>query len=149
MAKHPKRAPRQKFNPMIVLVLGGAAVIVAAAAVLALRPVFTTHPTPSASSTSAGVVISMGGFSPDHIMLPAGRPITLTLTNPDSQFHTDGGGWHQFAIDALQLDVRIPPHSEKTVTLPTLAPGTYEFYCDICCGGRSNPSMRGVLEITG
>ncbi len=148
MAKR-RRTPRRTSNSMKVLVLGGAAVIVAAAAFLALRPVLTSHPAPPASSASAGVVISMGGFTPNRITVPAGQPVTLTLTNPDSQFHTDGGGWHQFAIDALQLDVRIPPHSEKTVTLPALTDGTYEFYCDICCGGRSNPSMLGVLEVKG
>lgn len=123
--------------------------VVALAAVLALAPVLTDGPAPPASSRQVDVVISMAGFTPGRITVAPGQPVTLTLRNPDSPFHTDGGGWHQFAIDALRLDVRIAPRSTTTVTLPALAPGTYQFYCDICCGGRANPSMIGTLEVGG
>jgi hypothetical protein len=47
------------------------------------------------------------------------------------------------------VDVRIPPRSEQTQAFAGLAAGSYEFYCDICCGGKENPSMRGVIEVTG
>jgi len=43
----------------------------------------------------------------------------------------------------------VAPHATKTVTLPALRAGRYEFYCDVCCGGRANPSMIGVLEVQG
>ena len=49
--------------------------------------------------------------------------------------------------DEIKLDVRIPPHSTKTLTLPALRAGMYQFYCDVCCGGKENPSMQGLLKI--
>ncbi|HEY6101761.1 MAG TPA: cupredoxin domain-containing protein [bacterium] len=130
------------------LVLGGGAAVLVLAGVLALAPVLDLRPAPPPPGAQA-VVISMAGFTPNRFTVLAGRPIALTIENPDSQFHTDGGGWHQFAIDDIKLDVRIAPHSTKTVTLPALSAGTYQFYCDICCGGRANPSMLGVLEVRG
>lgn len=148
MARRPARRPA-RGRGRIILVLGGSAVVLALAAVLALAPILTNGPTPPPSSGGPSVIISMAGFTPNRITVRAGEPVTLTLTNPDSQFHTDGGGWHQFAIDALNLDVRVAPRSTETVALAALAPGTYEFYCDICCGGRANPSMIGILEVTG
>lgn len=47
------------------------------------------------------------------------------------------------------MDVRIPPRSRTATTLRALPAGTYEFYCDVCCGGKDNPAMRGILEVTG
>jgi heme/copper-type cytochrome/quinol oxidase subunit 2 len=155
---HSVRA-RQEDLPMVTrqwrgqrlraaLVLGGGAVVVILAGALALAPLLDLRPTPPAPGAQT-VVISMAGFTPNRFTVLAGRPITLALENPDSQFHTDGGGWHQFAIDEIKLDVRIAPHSTKTLTLPALSEGTYQFYCDVCCGGRVNPSMQGVLEVRG
>lgn len=93
------------------------------------------------------VIVSMAGFSPQRLAAKPGGDLTLTLVNPDSKFHTDGGGWHQFRVDALGMDVKIPPSSQRTVTLRNLQAGTYEFYCDVCCGGKENPAMRGTLEV--
>ena len=131
----------------IIAVLAGGGVIVALAVVLAVAPLLH-RPAPPTSPVAQTLLISMAGFSPGRVRVPADRPITLTIVNPDSRFHTDGG-WHQFAIDALRVDVRVAPRAQQTVTLGPLRPGVYEFYCDICCGGRSNPSMVGRLEVTG
>ncbi len=91
----------------------------------------------------------MAGFAPPTLAARAREDLTLEFVNPDSQFHTDGGGWHQFRIDALNIDIRMPPRTRQTVVLGELPVGTYEFYCDVCCGGKENPAMRGVLEVTG
>ena len=88
------------------------------------------------------------GFDPPVIRAKVGKPITIQLINRDSSFHTDGGGWHQFAIDALSLSVKVGPESMQLVTLTPTKEGTYEFYCDVCCGGKENPSMRGRLEVS-
>ena len=63
--------------------------------------------------------------------------------------HSDGGGWHQFAVDALGINWKVGPLSSKvfTFTAPASA-GRYAFYCDICCGGKENPSMQGELTVT-
>jgi heme/copper-type cytochrome/quinol oxidase subunit 2 len=131
----------------------------AALAVLGLAVFFVISPlsavrgpasgpaTPAASAHQ--VVVTMAGFAPPTIRIPADRPFAVRLVNPDSQFHSDGGGWHQFRVEALNVDVRVPPKSERTQSFAGLAAGTYEFYCDICCGGKENPTMRGVIEVTG
>jgi heme/copper-type cytochrome/quinol oxidase subunit 2 len=89
----------------------------------------------------------MGGFNPSRIEARVGEPITLRLVNKDNRFHTDGGGWHQLAIDELGVDVRVPPLKTKEFTFTPNEARTYEFYCDVCCGGRQNPYMRGTLIV--
>ncbi len=93
------------------------------------------------------LVVTMGGFSPRQLQLPAGRPTRLRLVNPDTPYHADGGGVHGFTVPALGIDVRVPPRSTMEVDLPAAAPGQYLFYCDTCCGGKENPFMRGVLKV--
>lgn len=94
------------------------------------------------------VEISMGGYTPSTIQAKAGEEITIQLVNPDNSAHSDGGGWHQFASDELDFDYKLSPESSKTIELRVDQPGEYEFYCDICCGGRENPAMQGKLIIT-
>ena len=103
--------------------------------------------------TSAGpadrtVQVSMGGFSTPNIEVTAGQPVRLRIVNPDTPYHSDGGGWHQLAIPALGVDARVAPRTDKVVEIPGAEPGEYAFYCDICCGGKENPSMQGVLRVT-
>ena len=130
------------FGLAALVVLGGAVFLATAP----FRPPVATSP---AGRSSQQVLVSMAGFEPARLQARAGQDVALTFVNADSQFHVDGGGWHQFRIEALNIDVRIAPKSQKTVNLGSLPGGTYEFYCDICCGGKENPSMRGVLEVTG
>lgn len=94
------------------------------------------------------IEVSMAGFTPSIIEAKAGEEITLQLINPDNSAHSDGGGWHQFASDELDFDYKLSPESTKTIKIKVNEPGEYEFYCDICCGGRENPTMQGKLIIT-
>ena len=89
---------------------------------------------------------TMGGFSTAEIRVRAGRPLTVRLTSVDTPFHTDGGGKHQFAIDALGVNIIAPPQDAREASF-TPPPGVYEYYCDVCCGGRANPTMRGKLIV--
>ena len=91
---------------------------------------------------------TMGGFMPQVVRAKVGKPITIQLINRDTRFHTDGGGWHQFALDALDVNAKVGPESTQLVTLTPTREGTYEFYCDVCCGGKESPSMRGRLEVS-
>ena len=137
-----RRARALWFGLAAAVVLGGAVFLASAP----FRPPAATSP---AASASQQVLVSMAGFEPSRLQARAGQDVALTFVNADSQFHVDGGGWHQFRIEALNIDVRIAPKSQKTVNLGSLPAGNYEFYCDICCGGKENPSMRGVLEVRG
>jgi len=135
----------------IGLFVAAATVVVGLGALLVIRPVLAVRtPTPtSAGGEVRQVVATMAGFAPQVIRVPAGKPFAVRLVNPDSQFHTDGGGWHQFRVERLSVDLRVPPQSERSQAFAALTPGQYEFYCDICCGGKENPTMRGVIEVTG
>lgn len=124
-----------------LFVFGGLVVIVLGAAVRILRPDGTDL---TADQT---VEITMAGFQPATLSVPAGRSTTVLLKNPDSPFHTDGGGVHQFAVPELGLDVRVQPRSAAVATIPAASPGSYTFHCDTCCGGKKNPSMRGTLVV--
>jgi len=99
--------------------------------------------------TAVQVHASMGGFDPRTLTVKAGETVKLELTSMDNAMHSDGGGWHQFAIDALDIDWKVGPLTSKVFefTAPE-TPGTYSFYCDICCGGKANPSMQGELTVT-
>jgi cytochrome c oxidase subunit II len=94
------------------------------------------------------VAISMSGFSPSRIEVREGTPLTIRLVNKDNRFHKDGGGWHQFAIDALGVNVKVPPLETRTFTVIPTKSGVFDFYCGVCCGGRANPYMHGALTVT-
>lgn len=95
------------------------------------------------------VQASMSGFDQKEIRVKLGRPVTIRLTSLDNSHHTDGGGKHQWAVDELGLDVIAQPESSNYVTFTPVKAGTYTFYCDICCGGRANPTMSGQLVVEG
>jgi heme/copper-type cytochrome/quinol oxidase subunit 2 len=103
-------------------------------------------------SPMAGKVIDitadMGGFNRKVVRLKAGEPVTVRLTSLDNSHHTDGGGKHQWAVDELGVSIIAPPKGSNYKTFTPDKPGTYTFYCDICCGGRANPTMSGKLIVT-
>ncbi len=104
-------------------------------------------PVPTAAA-DIRIQTTMEGFTPPVIRATVGKPITIQLVNRDTRFHTDGGGWHQFAIDELSVNAKVGPESTELVTLTPTRAGIYEFYCDVCCGGKASPSMRGRLEVS-
>lgn len=134
--------PRLPFKARLGLFL--------AACVLVLGPaLWLIRPMPSnAMAADYSVDMSMTGFTPPSFSIPAGEPVSLQLNNVDSPFHgVTNGALHQFAIDDLGIDVRLDGKQSAVITLPALEPGSYEFYCNVCCGGKVNPSMRGTLTV--
>ena len=106
------------------------------------------RPQRSTGTADRTVTVTMAGFEPSSLTVPANQATTVLLKNPDSPYHNDGGGVHEFAIPELGIDVKIDPRNSVIATIPTTAPGTYTFYCDTCCGGKANPSMRGTLVVS-
>ena len=109
---------------------------------------FRSPPTPMAGNV-IDVSATMSGFDKTEIHANVGQPVTIRLTSLDNSHHTDGGGQHQWAIDELGLNVIAQPESSNYVTFTPETAGTYTFYCDICCGGRANPTMNGTLVVEG
>lgn len=93
------------------------------------------------------VKVSMSGFDPSTITVKAGTTLKIDLINMDNSHHTDGGGWHNFAMDDFSMNVSVEPLGQKVITVPTATPGTYGWYCSVCCGGRESPSMNGRVVV--
>lgn len=127
--------------PIRVAAFGVLAIAVAVA-------VFLVWPRTPTATAAERVTLDMGGFHPAVITARADQPLEVQLINPDSAMHSDGGGWHQLAIPDLGVDVKVGPRSDRTIQIPASAAGEYTFYCDVCCGGKENPSMQGVLKVT-
>lgn len=125
----------------------GIAVIVGVAAI----GLVVTRLLPAAATdvTAIQVSASMGGFDPAVVQVKAGSTVRIEFASTDTPYHSDGGGWHELAIDDLGIDWKVGPQSSEVFefTAPS-EPGTYAFYCNICCGGKENPSMQGRLTIT-
>lgn len=50
---------------------------------------------------------------------------------------------HNLTVDALGVDLKVGPRSEKLADLSSAAPGTYDFHCDI----TGHESMKGTLTV--
>ncbi len=109
---------------------------------------FRPAPTPIAGNV-IDVSASMSGFDQKEIHVRVGEAVTIRLTSLDNSHHTDGGGKHQWAVDELGVNVIAQPESSNYVTFKPEKAGAYTFYCDICCGGRANPTMNGQIIVEG
>jgi len=104
---------------------------------------------PAMAGNVIDVQADMAGFDLKLIRLKAGEPVTVRLTSLDNSHHTDGGGKHQWAVDELGVSIVAPPEGSNYATFTPEKSGTYTYYCDICCGGRANPTMQGTLVVEG
>jgi plastocyanin len=123
------------------LVLG----VLAVGAVLAFGD-FLDRP----STTAAGVIdvqSSMAGFTPAEIRVTAGATATMNWWTDDAAMHLQGGVHTMIAPD-LGLYEELPAEGNRTVVwaVPD-RPGTYDVYCDTCCGGKASPSMHGKIVV--
>jgi len=106
-------------------------------------------------ATTGGAIsvqASMAGFTPREIVITAGQPVSLDFWTQDSSIHL-ARGVHTMNSATLGLAVELPgadavaeSRTLVTFTAPS-APGTYEIFCDTCCGGRQNPTMRGTIRV--
>ncbi|GEM46675.1 cupredoxin domain-containing protein [Deinococcus cellulosilyticus] len=93
--------------------------------------------------------ISMGGWDQKVLKTRERETLKVSVVNLDNTMHSDGGGWHNFIIEGQNFEQKIAPMTTGSFTLPALGKGTYTFYCDICCGGKDNPFMRGEIQVEG
>lgn len=59
-----------------------------------------------------------------------------------------GGGWHNFVVERFGVNVKVAPRQRQVFTFTPTEPGEYDFYCDMCCGGKENPFMHGRLIVS-
>ncbi len=139
----PARLRRRLFFPYV---LSGLVVLIVAVVALGvlkgtwrLDNLWRLGSTGSSGTTT--VQLSMGGFRPKVLEVKSGTEVRLELVNAEEGYE------HQLAIDELDVSYVVQPKSEQVVSFTPTEPGTYTFYCDVCCGGQANPTMRGTLRV--
>ncbi len=102
--------------------------------------------TPAAAG-AVSVQSSMAGFTPSEIRVKAGETVTLDWWTDDAAPHL-AGGVHTLISPELGLYEELPAEGRRTVAFqaPT-TPGTYDIYCDTCCGGKDSPTMHGAIVV--
>jgi cytochrome c oxidase subunit II len=108
---------------------------------------FLDRPTGSAGAGVIDVQSSMAGFSPSEIRVAAGRTVTINWWTDDAAAHLQGGV-HTMISPDLGLDEALPAEANRTITwkVPN-KPGTYDVWCDTCCGGKDSPAMHGTIVV--
>jgi cytochrome c oxidase subunit 2 len=87
------------------------------------------------------VTASKFQFTPDHITLIKGQPVTIQLTSTDRT--------HGFMLRALKIDSTIEPGKTTEVTVTPQTAGTFKAICDHYCGlGHGGMKMTVVVEET-
>ena len=85
------------------------------------------------------ITASKFNFTPDHITLVKGQPVTLQLTSSDRI--------HGFMIRTLKIDTDVKPGKVTEITVTPQAAGTFTAICDHYCGlGHGNMKMKVVVE---
>ena len=142
-----QRAERLRRGAFLLVVLGvlGGGVYLAAGDLLGQRG--------SASTADAiPVRLSMAGFTPGEIRVPAGQQVAIELWTTDAAEHLDDGV-HTMISDELGIYEELAAagmtgESRRTIQISTpTTPGTYDIYCDTCCGGKDSPTMHGKLVV--
>lgn len=146
-SKEARRLARQRKQRIQSIIFGVIVITVLGTAVYLIKEAFFRPPLPAMAGNVIDLKADMSGFDQKEVHVKIGQPVTIRLTSLDSSNHTDGGGKHQWAVDELKLDVVAQPESSNFVTFTPDKPGEYTFYCDICCGGRANPTMNGKLIV--
>ena len=106
----------------------------------------------ASTAEATPVRMSMAGFTPSEIRVPAGETVALELWTTDSAPHLEGGV-HTLISDELGIYEELPAagttgESRRVVSIDTpTTPGTYDIYCDTCCGGKASPTMHGSLVV--
>jgi plastocyanin len=108
---------------------------------------FFNRPSDPATAGVIDVQSSMAGFNPSEIRVKAGERVTLRWWTQDASAHLQGGV-HTMVAPELGLDQALPAESTRLVdwTVPN-KPGTYDVYCDSCCGGKASPTMHGKIVV--
>jgi plastocyanin len=123
---------------------GIVATVLAIGAFLAFGDFFNR---PSAAMGVLDVQSSMAGFTPSVITVKAGSEATISWWTDDAAMHLQGG-MHTMIAPELGLHEELNAESRRTFTwhVPNM-PGTYDVYCDSCCGGKGSPTMHGKIVI--
>jgi cytochrome c oxidase subunit 2 len=77
-------------------------------------------------------------FTPNHIVLTKGQPVTLQLTSNDRE--------HGFLLRAFKIDTVIPSGATTAIKFTPQTAGTFQAICDDYCGW-GHGDMRMSVEV--
>lgn len=133
------RIPMSSASKRRVAIVGIVVVVLVLAGWMLTRNLGTGPTDPSALQ----VHISMAGWNPKTLTTIVGVPLKIEVQAIDNA-HGEG---HDFGIDELGVYQYIGTSGSKVVTLPADQTGTYTFWCNLCCGGKTDPLMQGTYII--
>jgi cytochrome c oxidase subunit II len=85
------------------------------------------------------IAASQFHFTPNHITLIKGQPVTLELTSKDVI--------HGFMLRPLHIDTDIKPGELTDITVTPTVAGTFKAICDHYCGiGHGDMRMTVIVE---
>jgi len=140
-----RAAAKSSSNPARRVAFGAiVAVVLAAGGYLAFGDFFNR---PAAAEGTIDVQSSMAGFTPSEIRVKAGTTVTMNWWTDDAAVHLQGGV-HTMVAPELGLNEELPAEGTRTVVwqVPN-TPGSYDVYCETCCGGKDSPTMHGKIVI--
>lgn len=146
-ARRADRARAARMDKVRKLAFGGIVVAVLAVGGYLAFGDFLRRPADAAASGIIDVQSSMAGFTPSEIDVTAGQTVTLKWWTQDAAPHLQGGV-HTMVSPDLGLNEQLPAESTKMVTLTVPdKPGTYDVWCESCCGGKDAPQMHGKIVV--
>ncbi len=117
---------------------------------------------PDAGGAEDAVVIAISAknmrFVPDAVTVPAGKVVTITLTNLDKGVEHDfevedleatvieGGSEQHGGGETQKVAVHTKPGGTSSITFRADKAGTYKIICTI--GGHADAGMIGELTVT-
>jgi plastocyanin len=146
-ARRAERVRSARNDRLRKLAFGGVVVAVLAVGGYLAFGDFLRRPADSAASGVIDVQSSMAGFTPSEIRVKAGQTVTLNWWTQDAAVHLQGGV-HTMVSPDLGLREELPAESSRQVvwTVPN-KPGTYDVWCESCCGGKDAPQMHGKIVV--
>ena len=108
---------------------------------------FLDRPSGATAADTIDVQSSMAGFTPSVIRVKAGTTAHLNWWTDDGAMHLQNGV-HTMIAPELGLHEELKAEGNRIVDWQVPDnPGTYDVYCDTCCGGKDSPTMHGKIEI--
>lgn len=144
-----ERATRERRDRFGKVAFGGVIVVVIALGGYLAFGDFFGRGAPATGAVS--VQASMAGFTPGEIHIKAGEAVTLDFWTQDNPIHLRGGV-HTMISQELGLLAELPGATASSSHIPVqftapMQPGTYDIYCDTCCGGKASPTMHGKVIV--